>query len=54
MKVCSSKIEELRVRFDFEGCFSMDRLGRGGELAVLYSDMLLLFILMCFSRILLI
>ncbi|XP_074374118.1 uncharacterized protein LOC141714500 [Apium graveolens] len=33
----ASKIEELRVLFGFEFCFSVDRGGRGGGLAVLWK-----------------
>lgn len=33
----ASRIEELRVRFSFEQCFSIDKIGRSGGLAVLWK-----------------
>lgn len=33
----AKKIEDLRVRFGFEHCFSVDKVGRGGGLAVLWK-----------------
>lgn len=33
----AKKIEEFRVRFGFDYCFSVDKVGRGGGLAVLWK-----------------
>lgn len=33
----ASKIEELRIKFGFDYCFSVDRVGRSGGLAVLWK-----------------
>ena len=34
----ANKIEELRVRFGFDNCFSVDRVGRSGGLAILWKN----------------
>lgn len=34
----SNKIEELRIKFGFDHCFSVDRIGRGGGLAILWKQ----------------
>lgn len=34
----SNRIEELRVKFGFDHCFSVDRIGRSGGLTVLWKQ----------------
>ena len=34
----ASRIEEIRVKFGFDHCFSVDRRGRSGGLAVLWKQ----------------
>lgn len=34
----ANKIEDLRVRFGFDNCFSVDRVGRSGGLAILWMN----------------
>lgn len=34
----ANKIEELRVRFSYEQCFSVDRMGRSGGLVVMFKS----------------
>lgn len=34
----SNKVEEMRFRLGFEHCFSVDRVGRSGGLAILWKN----------------
>ena len=34
----ANKIEDLRIRFGFDNCFSVDRVGRSGGLAILWKN----------------
>lgn len=34
----ANKLEELRVHFGFDYCFSVDKIGRNGGLAILWKN----------------